>query len=846
MFSKGDDDLAVPLSALAPSVTSADLELTLDDGWYPMNPTIAPSGDGFRLIVRTVNWINEGGHYTVIDPDGVFRTRNFLLDADRDLNVTATREIFPAVPPGPPTFPSHVVGVEDLRLIELDGQWFGTGSVRDRSKDRATQMALVTLDEAHVERLITLASPRPGQHEKNWMPFVYDGALHFVYTCSPTVVLRCDPESGSMVTMSSEAGPDDGGGLRLRGGSQGVEVEDGWIFVVHEIAPFGGGPSYVHRFVHLDRSFVISGVSQAFFFEVQSIEFCAGLARKGDDLIISYGVADRRAQMMTVSLADVRSLLLPTGLKPLSPFAVHENGVDPSTFFDLLELAAEPEKIDSVPKTFGRPTAGPEQPHKQLTIAMATYDDYDGVYFTIQSLRLFHPEILDRISILVLDNNPGGVAAPALKSLEANCPEMRYVPCGEIRGTAVRDLLFKYSNSDWVMVLDSHVLIPTGEIAQLLDYLDANPMSDDLLQGPALWDALDGTVATHFEPGWQAGMYGSWAVDERGTDPTSDPFEIPMQGLGLFVARRESWLGFNPRFSGFGGEEGYIHQKYRNAGRRTLCLPFLRWVHRFDRPSGTKYVNRWEDRIANYILGWREVGMNESEMLGHFREFVGEEVTNKVVDRIKRDEKGSFSSFDAIFCINLDDRTERWDHIERQASMLGILDRLQRISAVVTEHNHHVGCALSHRRAIELAKLQGLSNVLVLEDDASFLYDTHKFLPKSMKELENAEWDLLFLGGHRWDTRSGPTAPFEYLEVPKAITTTHAIAYNSSIFNELLAELPDSVEEMHLWQEQNGAIDQHLQRLIGIRKVFVTSPAVATQESIIDQEDPLFIDRYMP
>ena len=53
-------------------------------------------------------------------------------------------------------------------------------------------------------------------------------------------------------------------------------------------------------------------------------------------------------------------------------------------------------------------------------------------------------------------------------------------------------------------------------------------------------------------------------------------FEIPMQGLGLFACRRAAWVGFNTRFRGFGAEEGYIHEKTRQHGGRTLCLPFLR------------------------------------------------------------------------------------------------------------------------------------------------------------------------------------------------------------------------------------------------------------------------------
>ena len=46
----------------------------------------------------------------------------------------------------------------------------------------------------------------------------------------------------------------------------------------------------------------------------------------------------------------------------------------------------------------------------KLTIGMATFDDYHGVYFSIQALRMYHPEVIDDIEILVVDNNPDGSA----------------------------------------------------------------------------------------------------------------------------------------------------------------------------------------------------------------------------------------------------------------------------------------------------------------------------------------------------------------------------------------------------------------------------------------------------
>ena len=93
-----------------------------------------------------------------------------------------------------------------------------------------------------------------------------------------------------------------------------------------------------------------------------------------------------------------------------------------------------------------------------------------------------------------------------------------------------------------------------------------------------------------------------------------------MQGLGLFACRKAAWPAFNDRFRGFGGEEGYIHGKFRAAGGKTLCLPYLRWLHRFGRPGGVPYPIRWEDRILNYFAGFNELGWDTEPVKAHFAE----------------------------------------------------------------------------------------------------------------------------------------------------------------------------------------------------------------------------------
>jgi glycosyltransferase involved in cell wall biosynthesis len=484
--------------------------------------------------------------------------------------------------------------------------------------------------------------------------------------------------------------------------------------------------------------------------------------------------------------------------------------------------------------------ATPRSAEKLLTIGMATYDDYDGVFFTVQAIRLYHREILADIEILVVDNHPQGSCAASLKRLDSDIPGYRYVPESTKPGTAVRDLIFAEASGEFVLCMDCHVLIVPGALHRLLQYCKDNSCSRDLLQGPLIYNNLSST-STHFQPVWRAGMYGVWGTDERGVDTDAEPFDIPMQGLGVFCCRKAVWPGFNPRFRGFGGEEGYLHEKFRQNDGRTLCLPFLRWLHRFDRPLGVPYKNIWEDRIYNYFVGFSELGMDTAPIEAHFAEHLGEKPAQKIFATIKKEMATPFFFFDAIYCIGLQKEVARRSAMERRFEALGIARRVVFFPAIETPGNHHIGCALSHRTIIAEGERRRLHNILVFEDDATFLDDTLYHLSRSIEELQRQDWHLFYLGGHRW----GRTFPLAKgctgLEIGQGITRTHALAYNASVFPRILAEVPETLEAMTAWIDRERGIDQYLR---GMGKIFVASPVVASQPSILAGEGADSLSRF--
>jgi hypothetical protein len=273
--------------------------------------------------------------------------------------------------------------------------------------------------------------------------------------------------------------------------------------------------------------------------------------------------------------------------------------------------------------------------NKLLTVGMATYDDFDGAYFSIQSLKLYHDIFSSNdAEIIVIDNNPDGEHGKCLSSFISSWTNnIKYIPYKSKTSTSVRNEIFNNAAGKYTVSMDSHVLFVPGAFDTLIRYYASNPECKNIIHGPLLYDNLS-SCATHFKPTWGAGMYGQWDTDHENLKK-GQPFEIPMQGLGVFSCETKYWPGFNILFKGFGGEEGYIHEKFRKRGGKAICLPEFKWIHRFGRPTGVKYPLILEDRIWNYFVGWLEITQDPNhEMIHQIYEHFKDKIPPNSIDQI--------------------------------------------------------------------------------------------------------------------------------------------------------------------------------------------------------------------
>jgi len=276
-----------------------------------------------------------------------------------------------------------------------------------------------------------------------------------------------------------------------------------------------------------------------------------------------------------------------------------------------------------------------------LTIGMAYYRDWPGLWATIQSLRLHHQAAMEHVEIVVIDNDPNGNPDdPSEDSHSGKAKRLcnrigaRYEHFTKVAGTAAaKGRIFDVATGEWVLVVDCHVLLPTLTLDLFIGWIRQQPADcKDLIHGPLIGDGgLDDIIGTQMNPGWGSLMYGQWGVNPL-VHTSLEPFEIQMHGCGLFACRRDQWPGFHPLLRGFGPEEWHIHQRIRRNGGKIYCLPFLKWCHRFGNPDGTRPPGLApEDRLRGHLITWLDTGNGDSKWFdGCKRHFLESGMTEKL------------------------------------------------------------------------------------------------------------------------------------------------------------------------------------------------------------------------
>ena len=177
--------------------------------------------------------------------------------------------------------------------------------------------------------------------------------------------------------------------------------------------------------------------------------------------------------------------------------------------------------------------------------------------------------------------------------------------------------------------------------------------------------------------------------------------------------------------------------------------------------------------------------------------------------------------FQNHFYINLSEREDRKQNAIEQLSKLGIVPN--RMGAIKTEIGI-VGCALSHLRCIQEAKIKGYPYVCIFEDD--IIIKNENLLIKKVKKLINEDFDVLMLSGNNF-------RPFEehddYIKVTKCFTTG-AYIIKEHYYDTWLNNLNEGIKLLLQTNNRDYSLDAYNHKLQREDKWWLITPICCYQK----------------
>ena len=287
----------------------------LTNGTGLCNPSIFVD-DKIRIIIRHVNYTfyhsekklfqHQWGPLTYVHPenDMHLRTTNYYCELDENYNIIRYNKIDTSKFPDKELW--EFVGLEDARIFRWEGKLYTSGVRRDLDTVGTGRMELceIEVNDDSVVEVNRFRIPPPNDPnsycEKNWMP-ILDKPYQYVKWSNPTEVVKVDLETQTSTTVhlgNSISLPRD-----LRGGSQVVPFGDFYLTCTHEVDLFNSEVGrkdaiYYHRFIVWDKNWNIVKYSKEFSIMSGHVEFCVGLAPKGNDFLMTFGFQDNAAYIL--------------------------------------------------------------------------------------------------------------------------------------------------------------------------------------------------------------------------------------------------------------------------------------------------------------------------------------------------------------------------------------------------------------------------------------------------------------------------------------------------------------------------------------------------------------------
>jgi glycosyltransferase involved in cell wall biosynthesis len=261
-------------------------------------------------VIRAVNYsINKQFQYTMRDPKGVVRTKNYWGKFNlENLSETTFHEIAYSSECNKPVRTSHINGLEDLRIVKtLDGKIYGMAVDWEFGKNNHPSIVIAHFKKSKKDKyLINKVVPtkyKEDECQKNWVPFVVYNKLYAIFSHHPLRILEINPDDGEcklIIEKFSQYNLE-----HIRGSSIPIQLTDGsWLVVVHEVIQ-KDTRKYIHRLLKYSKEWDLLDITYPFYFQNLFVEFCLSLFVVDKTLSIVFSTEDNSTEMVSIEMSKI-------------------------------------------------------------------------------------------------------------------------------------------------------------------------------------------------------------------------------------------------------------------------------------------------------------------------------------------------------------------------------------------------------------------------------------------------------------------------------------------------------------------------------------------------------------
>jgi len=194
--------------------------------------------------------------------------------------------------------------------------------------------------------------------------------------------------------------------------------------------------------------------------------------------------------------------------------------------------------------------------------------------------------------------------------------------------------------------------------------------------------------------------------------------------------------------------------------------------------------------------------------------------------RDKSDDKSDNQTKDRlnVVYINLDKRVDRNEQILEEIKEFS--SNYDRLSATYNEKGY-LGCAMSHIRCLEYAIKNNLDNILILEDDFTFIRNKNEVYNEINTFIDNEkDWDVLLLSCNKENRQNHS----DIVDKVKNSQTTSGFLVNKYYYQKLLNNFRTAYKQLEKTDNDNNfSIDQYWKLLQETDNWFVLKKVAGIQ-----------------